>query len=179
LRLAGAVAPGLHPLAEEPVDADIAATLHGLADFAPKPWPVRFREIQARGGRIEITHARLQQGETLAVAAGTLALTERGTLEGQLQMTMVGIERVLKALDLEQMMSQGEVGQTIDALDRLVPGLGKLARRNATPSVIAGLGALGQNATLDGKPAVSVPLRFSDGAVLLGPFAIGRVPPLF
>jgi hypothetical protein len=60
-----------------------------------------------------------------------------------------------------------------------MPGLGRLARKNATPSVLAGLGALGQNATLEGKPAVSVPLRFADGQILLGPFAVGRVPPLF
>ena len=38
-------APELHPLAATPLDADISATLRGLADFAPKPWPARFREI--------------------------------------------------------------------------------------------------------------------------------------
>jgi hypothetical protein len=42
-----------------------------------------------------------------------------------------------------------------------------------------GLGAIGQNATLEGKPAVTVPLRFADGQVLLGPFAVGRTSPLF
>ena len=60
-----------------------------------------------------------------------------------------------------------------------MPGLGKLARQNAAPSILAGLGALGQSTTLEGKPAVSVPLRFADGQVMLGPFAVGRVPPLF
>jgi hypothetical protein len=44
---------------------------------------------------------------------------------------------------------------------------------------VAGLGAVGQNTTLEGKPAVSVPLRFDDGEVLLGPFRLGRAPPLF
>jgi hypothetical protein len=179
LRLAAATAPNLHPLTVEPLDADVSFTLRGLSDFAPKPWPVRFREIQARDGSIEITKARVQQGDVIAGSAGTLSLTERGTLQGQLQVTMVGIEEVLKKLDLEQMMNQGQVKQTIDALDRLMPGLGKLARQNARPSILAGLGALGQNTTLEGKPAVSVPLRFDDGQVILGPFGIGRVPPLF
>lgn len=179
LRLASAAAPELHPLTVEPMDADVSFTLRGLADFSPKPWPVRFREMQARNGSIEISKARVQQGDVVAVAAGTLGLTARGTLQGQLQVTMVGIEEVLKKLDLEQMMSQGQVGQTIDALDKIMPGLSRLARQNARPSILAGLGALGQNTTLEGKPAVAVPLRFTDGQVMLGPLGVGRVPPLF
>jgi hypothetical protein len=179
LRLGEAVAPNLHPLTQQPMNADISATVRGLTDLAPKPWPERFRTIQAHNGSIEITSSRVQQGDTIAVSAGRLHLTARGTLEGQMQVTVVGIENVLKALDLEEMMSRGQVGQTIDALDQLVPGLGRLARKNAGPGVLAGLGALGQNTTLEGKPAVSVPLRFVDGQVLLGPFAVGRVPPLF
>jgi hypothetical protein len=179
LRLASAVAPTLHPLAARPLDAEVNATLRGLADFAPKPWPERFREIQARGGTIEITAARLQQDDVIAVGAGKLGLTKTGSLDGQMQVTVVGIEKLLKALDLEKVMSQGKVGQTIDALDRLMPGLANIARQNATPGILAGLGAIGRNTMLEGKPAVSVPLRFVDGSARLGPFEIGRVPPLF
>jgi hypothetical protein len=47
--------------------------LRGLKDFAPKPWPERFREIQAAGGRLDFTQSRVQQGETIAVAAGSSA----------------------------------------------------------------------------------------------------------
>ncbi|MFZ0845049.1 MAG: DUF2125 domain-containing protein, partial [Pseudolabrys sp.] len=43
LQLDQASMPGLHAAAAEPVDADIVAVLRGLKDFAPKPWPVRFR----------------------------------------------------------------------------------------------------------------------------------------
>ena len=49
--------------------------LSGLKDFSPKPWPERFREIQAAGGKVEIVQSRMQQGELVAVAAGTLGLT--------------------------------------------------------------------------------------------------------
>jgi hypothetical protein len=179
LRLVTAVAPELHPLTVAPLDADIAATLRGLADFAPKPWPERFRELQARGGRIEITRARVRQGDVIAVSAGTLSLTPRGGLDGQLDVTLVGIDKVLKTLDLDRIVSQGNIGATLGQLDRIMPGLGQFARQNAAPTIRTGLGAIGQNATLEGKPAVSVPLRFADGAVLLGPFPIGRTPPLF
>ena len=179
LRATAASAPEVHPLAATPIDAEISATLRGLADFAPKPWPVRFRELQQRGGRIDIVNARVQQGEVIAVSSGSLSLTERGNLDGQLQMTVVGLEHVLKQLDLEAMVSQGRVGSAIDKLDRLVPGLGNIARKNAGPGILVGLDAIGKRTTLDGKPAVSVPLRFVDGRVMLGPFPVGRTPPLF
>jgi hypothetical protein len=92
---------------------------------------------------------------------------------------VVGLDQVLHKLGVDQMMAQGKVGSTINALDKLVPGLGAIARQNAAPGIIAGLGAIGQNATLDGKPAVTVPLRFNDGAVFLGPIPLGRVLPAF
>jgi hypothetical protein len=179
LRLVAATAPELHELASRPLDADVAATLHGLPDLAPKPWPVRFRELQARGGRIDIVKARIQQGDVIAVGAGTLGLTARGGLEGQMQITVVGLETILKSLDLERIMSEGNIGATLGRLDRIMPGLGQMARRNAGPSIMAGLGAIGEKTTLDGKPAVTVPLRFADGQIYLGPLAIGRAAPLF
>ena len=100
-------------------------------------------------------------------------------MAGQLQLTLVNIEKVLQKLDVDQMMAQGKVGSTINALDRLMPGLGAIARQNAAPSIIAGLGALGQKTTLEGKPAVTLPLRFNDGAAFLGPIPLGRLQPLF
>jgi len=179
LRLLSATAPELHAFMAQPVDADITATLRGLADFSPKPWPVRFRELQARGGRIEISRARVQQGDAIAVSAGGLRLTARGGLDGQIEVTIVGLESVVRSLDLDRMTSPGSVGATIDALNRFIPGLGQVARQNAGPGILAGLRAMGRPATLEGRPAITLPLRFADGQVLLGPFPVGRMPPLF
>src|SRR5262245_709663 len=179
LRATAASAPELHPIAANPLDAEISATLRGLADFAPKPWPARFRELQQRGGRIDIVNARVQQGETIAVSSGSLGLTENGNLDGQLQMTVVGLEHVLKQLDLEAIVSKGRVGSAIDKLDKLLPGLGGITRKNAGPGILVGLDVLGKRTTLEGKPAISVPLRFVDGRVMLGPLPVGRTPPLF
>ena len=61
----------------------------------------------------------------------------------------------------------------------MIPGLGRLARRNAAPGIAAGLGVIGQSTTLEGRPAVTLPLRFADGEVSLGPIPLGRLPPLF
>ena len=49
--------------------------------------------MQARDGSIEISSARVQQGDVIAVGAGTLSLTPRGGLDGQMQVTVVGSSR--------------------------------------------------------------------------------------
>jgi hypothetical protein len=176
LRLEAAVADKLHPLAAKPIDADIAAILRGVNDISPKPWPTRFREWQARDGQIEITKARLAQEDVIAVGTGVLKLTPRGGLDGTLEVTVVGIEKILKMFDIERIISEGQIGATLNALDRLMPGLGGIARQSAAPGLVA---ALGQRTVLEGKPAVAFPVRFVDGAVFLGPFQVGMVPPLF
>ena len=176
LRITGAVADRLHPLAANPIDADVAAVLHGMSDVSPKPWPVRFREWQGRDGRIEIVKARLAQDGVIAVGGGTLKLGARGRLDGNLQVSVVGIDKVLKMLDIERAMSAGQIGATLSALDRIIPGLGGIARQHAGPGLVA---ALGKQTVLEDKPAVAFPIRFEDGTVFLGPFQVGSVPPLF
>jgi hypothetical protein len=173
--LQGASAQELHPLAKTPSDADIVANLRGLKDFSPKPWPDRFREIQANNGQIEIIKARVQQDDVIAVGAGKLALSPSGGLNGSLQITVVNLDKALKKLDIDRLMSEGQAASTFGALDKIMPGLGNLARQSA-PSLVA---SLGKRTVLEGKPAVALPLRFVDGAVFLGPFQVGKAPPLF
>jgi hypothetical protein len=185
----------VHPLLAEPFDADVRTMLRGLQDFSPKPWPERFREIQAAGGHVEIVQSRIQQGELVAVATGTLGLNAAGRLDGELQMTVAGIEKVIPALGIEKMLDEGVPQATLDkvapgvktndvnnllgALDRAIPGLGKVIKQNANAGVAAGINALGTAAVLEGKKARAFPLRFVDGAVFLGPLKVGQVPPLF
>jgi hypothetical protein len=186
---------GLHPLLADPFDVDARALVTGLKDLTPKPWPVRFREIQAAGGHVEIVQSRVQQGDLVAVAAGTLGLSPAGRLEGELQMTVAGIERIIPALGIEKMLDEGVPQATLDkvapgvksqdlnnlfgALDRAIPGLGKVVKQNANAGVAAGINALGKEAELEGKKARAFPLRFVDGAVFLGPLKVAQTPPLF
>lgn len=195
LQINGGSILDLHPLLAQPFDADIRAKVRGLRDFSPKPWPDRFREIQAAGGRIEITQSRIQQGDLISVAAGSLGVTADGRLDGELQMTVAGIEKVIPALGIEKMLEEGVPQATLDrlvpgvksqdvnnllgSLDRMIPGLGKVVRQNANAGVTAGINALGTPAELEGKKARSFPLRFVDGAVFLGPIKVGDTPPLF
>ena len=195
LQIAQGSVQELHPLLAAPFDADVRTTLSGLKDFSPKPWPERFREIQAAGGHVEIVQSRIQQGDLIAVAAGTLGLSASGRLDGELQMTVAGIEKVIPALGIEKMLEEGVPQATLDrvapgvktqdvnnllgALDRAIPGLGRVMKQNANVGVTAGINALGKEAVLEGKKARAFPLRFVDGAVYLGPIKVGQTPPLY
>jgi hypothetical protein len=185
----------VHPVLARPFAADIHAKLSGLKDLAPKPWPERLRDLQANGGHVEIVQSRIQQDDLVAVAAGTLGLNAQGRIDGELQMTVTGLEKIIPALGIEKMLEEGVPQATLDrvapgvksrdvtnllgALDRAIPGLGKVVKQNANVGVAAAINALGEKATLEGKPARSFPLRFVDGAAYLGPLKVGQVPPLF
>jgi hypothetical protein len=195
LQIRGGSVQEVHPLLAAPFDADIRTLLSGLKDFAPKPWPQRFREIQAAGGHVEIVQSRIQQGDVIAVASGTLGLSAEGRLDGELQMTVAGLEKVIPALGIEKMLDDGVPQATLDkvapgvkssdvhnllgALDRAIPGLGKVVKQNASLGVAAGINALGTEAVLEGKKARAFPLRFVDGAVFLGPLKVAQIPPLY
>lgn len=179
-QLEQASAPELHPAAAKPIDANVTSILRGLNDFAPKPWSVRFREIQAAGGRIDITQARVQQGDILAVGGGSLSLNGNGRLEGELRMTIAGLEQFLAAIGAQQrVQTSPHMDKLVGVLDRLAPGLGDVARQQAGANISAGINMLGEQTTLEGKRAVTLPLRFNDGAVFLGPIPIGNTPALF
>jgi hypothetical protein len=195
LKISGGSLQEVHPILAAAFDADIDTKLTGLKDFSPKPWPERFRELQAAGGHVEIVRSRIQQGDLISVAAGTLTLNAQGRIDGELQMTVAGIEKVIPALGIEKMLEEGVPQATLDrvvpgvksqdlnnlfgALDRAIPGLGKVVKQNASTGVAAGINALGKEAELEGKKARAFPLRFVDGAVFLGPLKVGQVPPLF
>lgn len=171
--LVAATAPELNPAAAQPIDVDIDTRLVGLRNFAPKPWADRFREIQQAGGQIEVRSARLRQGDALAVARGSLKLTRSGHLEGDLQVTATGLEKVLPAFGIDMMArsgsSRGErIGAAITLIDRLAPG-----------AIAGAMSFLGEPAELEGRRATRMLLRFRDGAATLGPVKLGQTPPLF
>jgi hypothetical protein len=195
LKVEGGSVREVHPLLAAPFDADVRTMLSGLKDFSPKPWPQRFREIQAAGGHVEIVQSRIAQGDLIAVAAGSLGLSAQGRLDGELQMTVAGIEKVIPALGIEKMLDEGVPQATLDrvapgvktqdvnnlfgALDRAIPGLGKIVKQNANVGVAAGINSLGKEAVLEGKKARAFPLRFVDGTVYLGPLKVGQIAPLY
>jgi hypothetical protein len=203
LDLKNATAPALvaafgtfGPLASASTDLSVVAVLRGASDFAPKPLGQRLREIQAANGRLEITNARLQQGDLIATANGALGLTARGTLSGDVRLTVVNFTKLISLLGIDRAVAQAVSPDTLNrfapTLDRLMPGLGNVLRsRNtggtgtangANPDTNTAVGAAvlgGQQTELEGQRAVTVTLRFDDGAAFLGPLRLGQVPPLY
>ncbi len=175
------------PLASAGADLSVVATLHGLSDLTPRPLAEQLRDIQAANGRLEITNARLQQGDMIASATGALTLTARGTLSGDLRLTVVNVTRLIPMLGLDRMgVSQDTINRVASKLDKLLPGLSGMRSRDngstaggdaASAAAAAALG--GKPAELEGQGAVTLALRFDDGVAYIGPLKIGQVPPLY
>jgi len=178
LNLAQAHVSGIARLRDLPIDADITATLRGLSDFSPRPWRQVLRDLQAANGRLELHAARIREGDILAAGQGTLTLTPRGMLDGEIDLTVAGIEQLMTTLGLDEAV--GRASQK--ALDRLAPGLNLnslLGPRGNAAIAAAGAAMLGKPAQLEGRQAVTLPLRLSDGTVFLGPLKVGEMAPLF
>jgi hypothetical protein len=178
LNLTQTVLPGVPRLPSTPIDAQITGTLHGLGDFSPRPLAQLLRDLQAANGRLDVTQARIQQGNVLGVGRGTLRLTARGTLDGEIEVTVAGIADLMTALDLDQAVGQASQ----NALNRVAPGLNLdrlLGSHGNAALAVMGANMLGRPTELEGRQAVALPLRFSDGTVFLGPLKVGEIAPLF
>ncbi len=190
LKAAGAVVSAAYA-PREPADLELSALLRGLRNLSPQRLPALLQEFQASDGRLEITKARLKQGDTVAAAAGVLGLSANGRPEGSLRLTVAGVERLVQALGLDRALTQTTAGRSgalgLDragsaqsALDRLIPGLGGAARNKAAEAGLQmGIALLGQPTELEGRRATAIALRFADGAAMFGPIKLGQVPPLY
>jgi hypothetical protein len=179
VRLSGATAPALGGLAAQPLDADITAVLRGLKSFAPRPLPVMLRELQAAGGRLDVSKARVAQGETIVQATGSVGLSPNGRLDGTMTVTIAGFDKFMASVGgLQKALPPAAAPSrpALSAFERIAPALGGSAR----DQVAAGLlGLLGERTLLENKPAVTMQLRLTDGAAFLGPIPLGQIPPLY
>jgi hypothetical protein len=179
------------PLVSAGTDLSVVAALHGVSDLTLKPLAEELRQIQAANGRLEFTNARLQQGDLTVAATGAVALTPRGTLTGDLRLTVVNLSKLIPLLGIDRKIAQAVPQETLNrvapALDRLMPGLGGVLRGGGQPSgggasaaAAAGAAVLGgQQTEFEGQQAVTLALRFDDGTAFIGPFKVGQIPPLY
>src|SRR5262249_18473684 len=150
LALTNALLVAVPRLGNAPIDADVAGTLREVGDLSPRPLPQLMREIAAANGRLDITKARIQQGDILGTGSGTLRLTPRGTLDGELTLTVAGIDQLVALLGVDKAV--GQASQR--ALSRIAPGLNLdqlLGPRGGAALAAAGAAMLGQPAELEGR----------------------------
>jgi hypothetical protein len=181
LRLAAATAATFHPALAQPLGIELEAVVRGFKDLAPKPWAERFREMQAAGGGVEVKAVRLTRTDAVVVGAGSLTINANGKVDGLVRVAIAGLEQVVPLLGIDRMIAGGvdHLAGGSGTLDRLVPGLGNVIRDTANANVVDNLNKMGEQTSIDNRPAVVLPLRFVDGAVYLGLLRIGELPPLF
>ena len=187
-KVTAALAPSFHPLLAEPLQGEIDAVMRGFKDFQPKPWSVLFRDMQAAGGGIDIKTLRFARSDAALLGAGTFTINAFGRLEGELRVTVAGVENIVPLLGVDQLIGQGidrltggggSPAQGLGALDRLLPGLGGVVRESASAGLIETIKRMGEPTKLDGKSAVALPLRVTDGIVYVGIIPVAAVPALF
>ena len=93
-------------------------------------------------------------------------------LEGELQMMVAGLDKIVPALGIDKILEQGVPQETLDrlapglkteqvdrlmgTLDRMLPGLGNVVRQKAPAALGAGVSMIGKKTTLEGKPAQDI-----------------------
>jgi hypothetical protein len=154
LQMQGAVMP-LNSATTKPFDADATASLGGIDTSGSKALPIRLREWQAAGGKLEVTSARMQQTDTIILGSGILGLSPAGKLDGTIELRLTGLRPVAALLFGEENASRVEAG------------------------LQAGLMLLGGRTEIEGKRGYTLPLRFSDGTVFLGPVRAGQIPSFY
>jgi hypothetical protein len=181
-------APPMGSYVTAATDAHIVGVLRGVGDLTPRPVAAKLRELQAANGRLELTTARFQQGDLVTTAVGAVSLTPRGTLNGELNLTVNNFAKLLQVFGVDralaQVVSPAAIEKLAPGLDRLIPGLGNALRGN-TGAASGGAAAIGEAAVggkqteLEGQRALSMQLRLVDGSAYLGPLKIGQIPPLY
>jgi hypothetical protein len=152
-KASGLVANGIPHVSAIPIDFDATGVLRSVDAVTPKPLLARLRDWQAAGGTLELTQARLSQGDAIAIAKGSVGLTTDARPDGDFSIAMTGLDHVLADLLGEKLGSQ--------------------------VSLLTGLAMLGGGQRIDGKRAISMPLRFRDGTIFFGPLKVGQIGPLY
>ena len=187
LHFTSVAAPTVHRLLAVPLRGDLEVVLRGFKDLEQKPLAQRFRELHDNGGAIELKSLRLQRADAILVGSGTVTVNARGRLDGMLQVSVYGLDALIPQLGIDQAIQQqidrlagaGQAEQGLEALNRIVPGLGGIVRQGTTATVVDNIKKMGKPTQIDDKPAVALPLRLADGAAYLGIIRIGEIPPLF
>ena len=117
--------------------------LRGTPDLAPKSLAQQLREIEVADSRLEITSARLQHGDVIATLSGALALTARGTLNGEFHLVVVNFTGLVPLLGIDgavtEKVPQETIGHLAPGLDRLCPA----ARQTSPPRRVGEVGRRG------------------------------------
>jgi hypothetical protein len=177
--------PEVPPVASRPFEARLNGVLHGVGDSTPKPLPERIRGWQRNGGVVEMTSIEIRGRDVNANAQGTIALSQRGGLDGLLELSGERYDRLFEALTGQNPTIRGTNEPAASNAD----GRSQIAKR---PSGERDGGSGSPSPENSADPTQSPPkanvlnksrrlpaLRFVDGAAYFGSVSLGRLPALF
>ncbi len=160
------------PITSRPFTADVVAALRDFGSATPQMLSQHLRDWQSRGGRLEVASARIEQGDALATGTGQLGLSPDGQVEGALRVKTSGpYERLAQSYindggsgaHKREQFAESFLGQP-RIVTRSLGAPPKPARKQLAPQPPGNL---------------QIPIRFLNGAVILGNTNLGAIPPLF
>ncbi|MCP8938704.1 DUF2125 domain-containing protein [Alsobacter sp. SYSU M60028] len=157
-RIESGVVPPLDRLSGDaaPLDADVVATLTQADPLVGVGLATALERWRQAGGRVQVSTLTLRKGVKQAAATGNLGLDEGRRVQGRLELTLSGMDDLLKAYG---------VGPRTAVLSGLIAGvLGGKAEAQPAPGKTAGL---------------TLPLRFENGRAFLGPVAVAALAPVY
>ncbi len=208
-RIFGGSMPRSKPLASPPFHADVAAILHGVSSAGPKRLLAQLKDWQSRGGHLDVTSARLQQGDAIATATGNIGLTESGHIDGALHVKAIGaykqIARALvgngqgnttdrqrvaelllgsphvRTLSIENTQRKARELQAAEREARLRAerDTQRLVAPQQTPAGAKTTMPSSISPSLPSAGSLNLPIWFKDGQLFVGSVSIATLPSLF
>ncbi|MEM6711900.1 MAG: DUF2125 domain-containing protein [Pseudomonadota bacterium] len=147
----GATSPLLAEV--DDVNFSTSGVVEGLASVQARSLREAFAVwISQTTGRIDPVNTRLQVGEHAIHLDGATSVNPEGLLS---------FDGALVTTDVATMLNMVGIDQD---------GGGAF--------IIAGISLIGQTTTLNGAPALSIPIQVNEGVVMAGPLEVGLIPPI-
>jgi len=150
---------------QSPMTVELQAGLNRAGLFAKGAGPAQIDAWRAAGGRLKVALLKLTRGDQIVEARGELGVDDLRRLSGQLDVKAAGVSELLARLTGRR----GGMGGL------LAGGLAMLG---------GGQGAQQQGGAAGGQPSGPAltqmpPLVFADGRLMIGPFPVMRLQPLY
>jgi hypothetical protein len=162
----------------------IAASIAGGPAIVSRPFLAEIAAVLHGGERLEVSNARIKQGEAVAVAQGDVGLDRNGNLRGALRLRIADSERFAQLLRRNGGRNETGFDRLADWLAAARPDQLALADRTRPPD--RNLIARPERPT-DRTPRTAptvdefreIPVRLTDEGVFVGPVLLGKLPVLF
>ena len=140
---------------EIPGAIDVGVHIPVEENFLRGPGQNVFAKFVDQGGEVHLNQARIAIAEVEVDISGKVKISDEGYLSGNLGLWLAGTDKLIQII---QRYAPSEISQIVGVL----------------PTVISGFPPKEKN----GVAGVEIPVRINNGAVRIGIFPLGVIPPL-